>query len=65
MTSCLLSCPPKLFWKGSIIKRKEFATKGSKLFPFKVDPFSERRQTYFDRGPSPKSVKLLSTDEDG
>ena len=27
--------------KGVYSKRKEFAPKGSKVFPFRVDPFSE------------------------
>ena len=29
------------FWKGIYFKRKEFASQGSKLFPFRVDPFTE------------------------
>ena len=29
------------FWKGAYSKRKEFAPKGSKFFPFRVDPFLE------------------------
>ena len=28
--------------KGVYSKRKEFAPKGSKFFPFRVDPFSEK-----------------------
>ena len=29
------------FWKLVYSRRKEFAPKGSKFFPFEVDPFSE------------------------
>ena len=45
VTSCLLSYAPNSFWKGIYSKRKEFASTGSKFFPFRVDPFSGRRQT--------------------
>ena len=41
MTSCLLSCTSSPFWKGVFSKSKEFAPKGSKFFPFRVDPFLE------------------------
>ena len=27
-----------VFWKGVYSKRKEFAPKGSKFFPFRIDP---------------------------
>ena len=40
MISCLL-CTPRPFWKGLYSARKEFASLGSKFFPFKVDPISE------------------------
>ena len=33
--------------KGSTLKRKEFAPKGSKFFPFRVDPFSKGRPQFF------------------
>ena len=33
----LLSWTPSPFWKGVYFKRKEFALKGSKFFPFRVD----------------------------
>ena len=33
------------FIKGVYSKRKEFAPRGSKFFPFRVDPFLEGRQT--------------------
>ena len=29
------------YWKGVYSKRKEFAPRGSKFYPFRVDPFSE------------------------
>ena len=41
----LLSCTYTPFWKGVYSKRKEFAPKGSKFFPFRVEPFSEGRKT--------------------
>ena len=41
--------------KGVCFKRKEFAPKGSKFFPFTVDPFSEGRQSNFV---SPESVSI-------
>ena len=44
--------------KGVCFKRKEFAPKGSKFFPFRVDPFSEGRQSNFDRVVSPESVSI-------
>ena len=44
MNPRLFSCTPKPFWKGVFSKRKEFAPRGSKFFPFRVDPFSEGMQ---------------------
>ena len=41
VTSCLHSCKSSLFWKRVCIKRKALAPRGSKFFPFRVDPFSE------------------------
>ena len=35
--------------KGVYSKRKEFAPKGSKFFPFRVDLISEGRKNTFDR----------------
>ena len=35
------------FWNEVYCKRKEFASKGSKLFPFRVDSLSEGRQSPF------------------
>ena len=62
MTFCLLSCTPSPFWKGDYSKRKEFAPRRSKFFPFRIDPFSEGRQNNFDRVTSPEndSVPLNS-----
>ena len=37
--SAKIILPP--FWKGVYSKRKEFAPKGSKFFPFRVDPFQK------------------------
>ena len=34
---------PSSFWKEVYFKRKEFALRGSKFLPFRVDPFSEGR----------------------
>ena len=42
VTSYLLSNP---CWKGIFSKKKAFAVKGSKLFPFGVEFFSEGRQS--------------------
>ena len=39
-------------------KRKEFAPHGSKLFPFRVDPFSEGKQNNFERVVSLESVSI-------
>ena len=52
VTSCMLFCTPNPFWKRVCSKRKEFAPKGSKFFPFRVDPFSEGSQNNFDRAAS-------------
>ena len=48
---CLRSCNPSYFWKkGVYSKRKEFAPRGSKFFPLRIDPLSRvnplsRRET--------------------
>ena len=39
-------------------ERKEFASNGRKLFPFRVDSFSEWKQNNFDRVYSPESVSF-------
>ena len=38
----------KPFWKGVYSKRSEFASKGSKFFPFSEDPFSKGSIKQFD-----------------
>ena len=45
---CLITCTQAPSEKGVYSKRKEFAPKGSKFFPFRVDPFSERRENNFE-----------------
>ena len=47
VTSALLFCTPVVFWKGVYSKRKEFALTGSKFFPFKVYPFSEGENQFW------------------
>ena len=44
-----VSCKLSLFWKGVYPKRKEFAPRGSKLFSFRVDSFTERRKNNINR----------------
>ena len=46
--SILYSCKPSPLWKWSALKGKNLLPRGSKFFPFRVDPFSERKQTPFD-----------------
>ena len=41
-------------------KKKEFAPKGSKFLPFRVDPFSEESHYNFDRVVSPENVSIFS-----
>ena len=53
--SCLLSCTPSLFWKGSTLKWKT-VPKGSKFVPLSVGLFSEGRPNSFDRVASFESV---------
>ena len=53
---CLPVYFPVLFWKDVYSKRIEFAPK---LFPFRVDPFSEGGQTNFDRVVSLKAYQFL------
>ena len=40
----LLFCTQTPIWKVVCPKRKEFAPRGSKFFPFRVDPFSEGKK---------------------
>ena len=47
VTSALLFYTPVFFWKGVYCNRKEFAPTGSKFFPFKVDPFSEGENQFW------------------
>ena len=54
----LLSCTTNPVWKEVYAKRKEFAPKGSKFFPFRVDPFLERRKKQSDRVATPESVSI-------
>ena len=56
MTSCLLSGTPSPYWKEVYSIRKQFAPIGSKLFPFRVFPFSKGMQYQFDEVASPSSV---------
>ena len=58
MTSCFLSCALITFKKGVYSKRNEFATKGSKFFPFREDPFSEDEKTIWKE--LPPSLEILS-----
>ena len=58
----LLSCTPIPFLKGGYSKRKEFAPKGSKFFPFIVDPCLERSNTIFERVASPESASIPLND---
>ena len=41
LTSCLASYTPNPFWQVVHSKRKEFAPKGSKFLPLRVDLYSE------------------------
>ena len=56
MTSFLLFCTQNPFRKGVYPKRKEFAPKGSKFFPFRKDPFLEGSQTILTKVASLESV---------
>ena len=56
LTSGLLHWTPDRLSKGANPKRKEFALSGGKFLPFKVDPFSEMRQSHYDREVSLESV---------
>ena len=58
VTSCLLSCNPGPFWKGVYSRRKEFAPKGSKFFPCRVDSFQKGGKSIFDMVTSPESVSI-------
>ena len=46
------------FWKGVNSIRKEFAPRGSKFFPLRVDHFSEGDKNKLDRVASPESVSI-------
>ena len=58
MTSCFPFLHTHPFWKSVYSKWKEFAPTGSKLFPFRVDPFSKGRQNNFDTVTSLESVSI-------
>ena len=45
MTSCVLSCAPFAFGKGSTLKGKNLLPGVSKFFPFKVDPLRSFEST--------------------
>ena len=47
------------FWKGSPLKGKNLLPLGSKVFPFRVDPCSKKKQNIFVRVASPQSVSFL------
>ena len=57
MTSCLLHCRPFRSEKLSVLRRNEFALKGSKFSLFRVDPFSGKieKKKQFERVASPES----------
>ena len=59
VTSCLLSWTGIPSQKEVYSKRKEFAPRGSKFFPFRVDPFEDGDRIHFDRTASPESVSIL------
>ena len=59
--SCLLRCILSPFLKGVYSKRKEFAPLGSKFFPFRVDPFPERRKKQIWHLSSLKKYSFLLT----
>ena len=56
--SCFLSCTPSLFRQSVYSKRKEFAPKGSKFFPFRVDPFQNEDKNIFIRIVSSESTSI-------
>ena len=58
--SVKLFLPP--FWKGVYFNRKEFAPHGSKFFPFRVDPFSDRTWLAEKQTGSHKSCLLCKTE---
>ena len=52
-------CIPSSFWKGVYSNRKEFAPLGSKFFPLRVNPFSnKRRPNTFGRVASSESLSI-------
>ena len=53
--------PP--FWMGVYSKRKEFAPKGRKFFPFRIDPISEIRCAGKQKGQSEKLSPLWKLEE--
>ena len=71
VTSCLFSCAPNPLWKRVCSKRKEYVPllahveKGlllKEIFPFRVDLFSEGKQSSFDKSYLP--WKCISSSEE-
>ena len=58
MTSYLLSRTPIIFWKWRYSKREQYASKGRKLIPFRMESFSEGRQNNFGRVVCPENVSI-------
>ena len=58
VTSCLLSYKQITFWKEDYSKKKAFAPKRSKLFPFRVDPFLEGSNNNSDIAISLESIPI-------
>ena len=56
VTSCSLNCKTCCFWKGVDSIRKEFAPSGSKFFPYREDPISEKGQNKYDIVTAPESI---------
>ena len=64
MTVCLFSCTLRFFWKWSFLKGKHLLPKGlifPRIFPLKVDPFSERDKNDLDKFTSPESLSIHLT----
>ena len=55
---CYHPCIPSLFFKTVYSERKVITHKGSKLFLFKVEYFSNGRQTNDDKVKSPEIVSM-------
>ena len=66
VTSCLCSCTSKPFGKGVYSKMEEFtptgrtvcAYRGCKVFPFRIDPFSEGSRNNSDSFTYPESISI-------